>query len=82
MNWADVGDALREGRRAMRATEVERRARADGRVRSLADELDDAEAIEGVIVEGRRVEPGQVIVLRQVRDGERSRAQKRPRRRA
>jgi hypothetical protein len=81
---SDVGEAVREGRRAMRAKEAELRARLDGRVRSLADELPDADAIEGIIVDGRQVEPGQVIVLRQVRDAATrdQRASKRPRRRA
>ena len=64
----DVGAAVREGRRAMKAKEAELRARLDGRVRSLADELPDADEIESIIVDGRPVEPGQVIVLRQVRD--------------
>ena len=71
----DVGEALREGRRAMRAKELELRARLDGRATSLADELDDDD-IDSVIVDGKAVEPGQVIVLRQVR------ADRRPRRRA
>jgi hypothetical protein len=71
----DVSEALREGRRAMRAKELELRARLDGRATSLADEL-DGEDIDSVIVDGKAVEPGQVIVLRQVR------ADRRPRRRA
>jgi hypothetical protein len=60
-------DALREGRSAMSAKERELRARLDGRVTSLADEVDD---IDTVLVDGRPVEPGQVIVLKQVRDRE------------
>lgn len=60
-----IGDALREGREAMSARESELRARLDGRVSSLADEVED---IETVLVDGRPVEPGQVIVLKQVRD--------------
>lgn len=60
-----LGDAWREGRQAMSARERELRARLDGRVTSLADEVDD---IETVLVDGRPVEPGQVIVLKQVRD--------------
>ncbi|MFN8024439.1 MAG: hypothetical protein U0Q03_23130 [Acidimicrobiales bacterium] len=60
-----VADALREGRRAMRTKEMELRARLDGRSSTLADEIDD---IDTVIVDGRPVEAGQVIVLRQVRD--------------
>lgn len=60
-----LGDALREGREAMSARERELWARFDGRVSSLADEVAD---IETVLVDGRPVEPGQVIVLKQVRD--------------
>ena len=60
----DVADAVREGRRAMRMKELELRARVDGSITTLADELDEDAA---VIVDGRPVEPGQVIVLRQVR---------------
>jgi hypothetical protein len=61
----EVADAVREGRVAMRAKESELRARLDGRASTLADELDEDDT---VLVEGRPVEPGQVIVLRQVRD--------------
>jgi hypothetical protein len=60
-----VVEAVREGRRAMVAKEREMRARLDGRVTTLADEIDD---VETVLVDGRPVEAGQVIVLRQVRD--------------
>lgn len=60
-----VAESVREGRRAMKAKELELRARFDGRSSTLADELDD---VETVLVDGRPVEPGQVIVLRQVRD--------------
>ena len=65
---ADLGDALREGRRAMRAKELELRARLDGRVSNLAEVLDADDDIDSLIVDGKEVEPGQVIVLRQVRD--------------
>ncbi|MCU1359476.1 MAG: hypothetical protein JWN99_765 [Ilumatobacteraceae bacterium] len=60
-----VTDALREGRMAMVAKERELRARLDGRATTVADEIDD---VETVLVDGRPVEAGQVIVLRQVRD--------------
>ncbi len=60
-----VSDAVREGRAAMSAKERELRARLDGRASSLADEVDD---IDTVLGDGRPVEPGQVIVLKQVRD--------------
>lgn len=49
----------------MRTKEMELRARLEGRSSTLADEIDD---IETVLVDGRPVEAGQVIVLRQVRD--------------
>lgn len=64
---SDVSEAVREGRRAMRAKELELRARLEGRVTNLADELED-DSIDSIIVDGKAVEPGQVIVLRQVRD--------------
>jgi hypothetical protein len=49
----------------MRAKEVELRARLDGRATTLAEDLDDGDQ---VLIDGRPVEPGQVIVLKQVRD--------------
>ncbi len=61
-----VADAVREGRRAMRTKELELRARLEGRSSTLADEIAD---IDTVLVDGRPVEAGQVIVLRQVRAG-------------
>jgi hypothetical protein len=70
-----IGDAVHEGRRAMKAKEVELRARLDGRLTTLDEELSD---VETVFVDGHPVEPGQVIVLRQVPED----AAKRPRRRA
>jgi hypothetical protein len=69
-----VADAVREGRQAMKVKELELRARLDGRgPTTLADELDD---VDTVLVDGRPVQAGQVIVLRQVRDDSR-RAKKR-----
>ncbi len=61
----DVAEAMREGRQAMRAKEVELRARLDSRATTLAEELDTGDA---VFIDGQPVEPGQVIVLRQVRN--------------
>ena len=80
----DVAEAVREGRRAMRVKELELRARVDGRASTLADELDGIDGDTAVLVDGQPVEPGQVIVLRQVRDAERTapRRSSRPRRRA
>ncbi len=60
-----VRSAVEEGKRAMRAKEAELRARREGRALTLADGLDEGDE---VLVDGRPVEPGQVIVLRQVRD--------------
>lgn len=68
-----VRDAVAEGRRAMRAKEAELRARSGG-----AETLDQQlGAGDEVLVDGVPVEPGQVIVLRQV-----PRDERRPRRRA
>lgn len=63
----DVADAVRDGRRAMHDKEAELRARRDGRVVSLADEL---QPDDQVLVDGQPVEAGQVIVLRQVRSAD------------
>ena len=60
-----VRDAVTEGRNAMRVKEAELRARLHGRATTLADDL---EAGDEVVVDGRTVEPGQVIVLRQIGD--------------
>ena len=69
-----VRDAFGEGRRAMRVREFELRARLDGRATTLADDLDDGDE---VLVDGRPVEPGQVIVLKQVRDRDADRRRRR-----
>jgi len=60
-----VKEAVAEGRRAMRAKEAELRGRMNGTAHNLADDLEEGDE---VIVDGRPVEPGQVIVLKQVRD--------------
>ena len=60
-----VRESVVEGRMAMRAKEAELRARLDGRAVRLTDDLDDGDE---VLVDGVPVEPGQVIVLKQVRD--------------
>jgi hypothetical protein len=69
-----VREAYHEGKRAMRSKEAELRARLDGRADTLADELDDGDT---VLVDGQPVEPGKVIVLRQVRDDEPNGARRR-----
>lgn len=68
-----VTDAVREGKAAMHTKELELRARLEGRSSTLADEL---EGVDTVLVEGRPVEAGQVIVLKQVRDDRRGRRQR------
>jgi len=69
-----VHDAYIEGLRAMRTREIELRGRMDGTATSLADDLDEGDA---VLVDGLPVEPGQVIVLKQVRDRSRDRSRRR-----
>ena len=59
----DVSEALRDGRSAMHSKEAELIARRDGTLGSLADELGSDDR---VLVDNKPVEPGQVIVLRQV----------------
>jgi hypothetical protein len=55
-------DALREGRMAMRAREDELKARRDARVETLDDRLDPGDQL---LVDGRPVDVGRVIVLKQ-----------------
>jgi len=69
-----VHDAYVEGIRAMRTREIELRGRMDGTATSLADDLDEGDS---VLVDGRPVEPGQVIVLKQIRDQSRDRGRRR-----
>jgi hypothetical protein len=59
-----VVDAVREGRVAMLAREDELKARRDARVASLDDHLDPGDQI---LVDGRPVETGRVIVLKHQR---------------
>ncbi|MCU1387497.1 MAG: hypothetical protein JWL72_835 [Ilumatobacteraceae bacterium] len=61
---ADVADAVRDGRDAMRAKEAELRARLHG----SAEIVEAFEPEDLVLVDGHRVEPDQVIVLRPARD--------------
>jgi hypothetical protein len=67
-----VRDAVDEGRRAARVKEAELRARLEGRHATI-DQLTE---VDQVLVDGESVEPGRVIVLRQVAD-RRSRRQAR-----
>lgn len=73
---ARVKDAMNEGRTAMKAKEAELRARLDGRAGTLADDLAEGDT---VIVDGVPVEPGQVIVLKQVRDSQSAAGKRRSR---
>jgi hypothetical protein len=69
-----VHDAYVEGINAKRAREMELRGRMDGTATSLADDLEEGDS---VLVDGRPVEPGQVIVLKQVRERSRDRGRRR-----
>lgn len=57
-----VADAVREGRVAMREREDELRARRDARVETLDDRLEPGDQL---LVDGRPVDSGRVIVLKQ-----------------
>jgi hypothetical protein len=62
-----VGDAFREGRDAMRDKEFEMKAKRDGRVESFDQQKPIRPLQQGdeLMVDGQRIEPGQVIVLRE-----------------
>ena len=60
----DVGEAMREGRVAMHTRERELRARRDGRVETLADQLGPDDQL---LVDGQPVETARVIVLRRAK---------------
>jgi hypothetical protein len=64
---SSVGDAFREGRDAMRDKEFEMKAKRDGRVDSL-DQLGPIPPLQQgdeLLVDGKRIEPGRVVVLRE-----------------
>lgn len=71
---ADLGEAIDEGRQVMQAREAELRARVDGRVSSLSDVDRPISDRDSLLVDGEPVEPGRVVVLRDVNE-------ERPRRR-
>lgn len=56
-----VADAVREGRAAMRDREDELKARRDRRARPIDDQLDPGDEL---LVDGRPVDSGRVIVLK------------------
>lgn len=58
----NVVDAVRDGRRVMHHTEDELRAKREGRLESLEDHVEPGDQ---VFVDGRPVESGRVIVMRQ-----------------
>jgi hypothetical protein len=62
-----VGDAYREGREAMRDKEIEMKAKRDGRVESLDQQVPIRPLQQGdeLLVDGKRIEPDRVIVLRE-----------------
>lgn len=57
----DVADAVREGRQVMRHTEDELRARREGRLISLDEQVEPGDQ---VFVDGVPVDSGRVIVMR------------------
>ncbi len=62
-----VADAFREGRDAMRDKEFEMKAKRDGRVESFDQQgsLRPLQPGDELLVDGQRIEPGRVIVLRE-----------------
>ena len=64
---SSVGDAFREGRDAMRDKEFEMKAKRDGRVESFDQQgsLRPLQPGDELLVDGQRIEPGRVIVLRE-----------------
>lgn len=72
-----VRDAVHDGVEAMRSKEAELRARRDGRIEPLDVGLEPGDR---VLIEGRLVEPGQVVILRD--EAARRRGRRHPTRRA
>jgi len=62
-----VADAFREGRDAMRDKEFEMKARRDGRVESFDQQgsIRPLQPGDELLIDGKRIEPGRVIVLRE-----------------
>jgi len=63
----DVVDAVREGRLAMTAREDELRTRRDSRVEAIDDQLEPGDQL---LVDGRPIDSGRVIVLKQRSPGD------------
>jgi hypothetical protein len=68
--FSSFSDAFSVGKEAMHDKENELKARRDGRIDSLSNHshLDPLQPGDEVLVDGERVEPGRVIVLRQIDD--------------
>jgi len=66
----DVAEAVRDGRRAMKAKEFELKARLHGTAATTDGSGDELAPDDQALVDGLPVEPGQIIVLRQVRTNE------------
>jgi len=64
---SSVGDAFREGRDAMRDKEFEMKAKRDGRVESFDQQgsIRPLQPGDELLIDGKRIEPGRVIVLRE-----------------
>lgn len=62
-----VADAFREGLDAMRDKEFEMKAKRDGRVESFDQQgpMRPLEQGDELLIDGKRIEPGRVIVLRE-----------------
>jgi len=72
------GDAFREGRDAMRDKEFEMKAKRDGRFDSFDQQgsIRPLQQGDALLVDGERIEPGRVIVLREDMRQGRTRRQK------
>lgn len=68
--WSSFSEAWNDGKQAMHDKEHELRALRDGRVDSLENfsHLEPLQPGDEVLVDGERIEPGRVIVLRQVEE--------------
>lgn len=68
--FSTIGEAWTAGKDAMHDKENELKARRDGRIETLSSHshLDPLQPGDEVLVDGERVEPGRVIVLRQVEE--------------
>ena len=63
-----VGEVMNDGRRAMRNREAELKARLEGRATALSDIDRPVTDDDALLVDGEPIEPGRVVVLRDVTD--------------